>query len=48
MSALLMGFSTGAVAQDGTAADVAAVKNLIKSNPADLAKQMKAFYRSST
>lgn len=44
MSALLMGFSTGAVAQDGTAADVAAVKNLIKSNPADLAKQMKAFY----
>ena len=44
MGALLMGFSTGAVAQDGTAADVAAVKNLIKSNPADLAKQMKAFY----
>ena len=44
MGALLMGFSTGAVAQDGTKADVDAVKNLIKSNPADLAKQMKAFY----
>lgn len=41
---MLMGFSSAAVAQDGTAADVDAVKNLIKSNPADLAKQMKAFY----
>lgn len=44
MGALLLGFSTGAMAQDGTKADVDAVKNLIKSNPADLAKQMKAFY----
>ena len=44
MGALLLSFSTGAVAQDGTKADIDAVKNLIKSNPADLAKQMKAFY----
>ncbi len=44
MSALLMGFSTAATAQDGTAADVAAVKQLIQSHPADLAKQMKAYY----
>ena len=44
MSALLAGFSTGVAAQDGTAADVAAVKNLINSNSADLAKQMKAYY----
>ena len=44
MSALLMGFSTAATAQDGTAADVAAVKQLIQSRPADLAKQMKPFY----
>lgn len=47
MGALLMGFSTGAVAQDGTAADVAAVKNLIKSNPSDLAKQMKNYYKKN-
>jgi len=44
MGALLIGFSSAAVAQDGTAADVAAVKQLIKSKPADLVKQMKPFY----
>lgn len=44
MSALLMGFSTGAVAQDGTSADIAAVKSLIQSKPADIAKAMKPFY----
>ena len=44
MGALLMGFSTGAMAQDGTKADVDAVKSLIKSNPADLAKLMKGYY----
>jgi len=47
MGALLMGFSTGAVAQDGTKADVEAVKNLIKSKPADFDKQMKAFYKKN-
>jgi len=44
MGALLMGIGTAAMAQDGTKADVDAVKALIKSKPADLAKQMKAFY----
>ena len=44
MGALLMGFSGSAMAQDGTKADVDAVKNLIKSNPADMAKAMKPFY----
>lgn len=44
MGALLMGFSTVAKAQDGTAADVAAVKQLIQSHPADMAKAMKPFY----
>ena len=44
MGALLMGFGTAATAQDGTKADVDAVKALIKSKPADLAKQMKAYY----
>ena len=44
MSALLMGFSMGTMAQDGTKADIDAVKNLIKSNPADMGKAMKPFY----
>ena len=46
-SALLMGFSTAALAQDGTAADIDAVKNLIKSKPADLSKQMNNFYKKN-
>ncbi|MCR4810180.1 MAG: hypothetical protein K5896_10035 [Prevotella sp.] len=47
VSALLMGFSTAALAQDGTAADIDAVKNLIKSKPADLSKQMNSFYKKN-
>ena len=47
MGALLLGFSIGAMAQDGTKADVDAVKNLIKSNPADMAKAMKPFYKEN-
>lgn len=47
MGALLMGFSTAAMAQDGTKADVEAVKQLIKSKPADMGKQMKAFYKEN-
>ena len=43
MSLVLAGFSTTAMAQDGTKADVAAVKEIIKSNPADLDKQLKAY-----
>ena len=44
MGALLMGFGTVAMAQDGTKADVDAVKALIKSKPADITKAMKPFY----
>ena len=47
VSALLMGFSTAALAQDGTAADIDAVKNLIKSKPADFSKQMNSFYKKN-
>ncbi len=47
VSALLMGFSTAALAQDGTAADIDAVKSLIKSKPADLSKRMNAFYKKN-
>ena len=47
MSALLMGVSTAAMAQDGTKADVEAVKSLIKSKPADLDKQLKDFYKKN-
>jgi len=47
MGALLLGCSTGAMAQDGTKADIDAVKNLIKSNPADMAKAMKPFYKEN-
>jgi tetratricopeptide (TPR) repeat protein len=43
MSFVLAGFSTTAMAQDGTKADVAAVKEIIKSNPADIDKQLKAY-----
>lgn len=44
MGALLMGIGTAAMAQDGTANDIAAVKSLIKNKPADLKKQLKAYY----
>ena len=47
MSALLMGFSTAAVAQDGTAADIDAVKNLVKAKPADYAKQIKNYVKAN-
>ena len=40
---MLAGFSTTALAQDGTQADVDAVKKLISSNPSDLDKQLKPF-----
>ena len=40
----LMGVSATALAQDGTKADVDAVKKMISSKPADFDKQMKAYY----
>ena len=44
MGALMLSIAAPAVAQDGTKADVAAVKNLIASKPADMTKAMKPFY----
>lgn len=44
---LLTGFGTVAQAQDGSKADVDAVKKIISSNPADLDKQMKPFYKAN-
>ena len=47
MGALTLGFSASVMAQDGSKADVAAVKNIISSKPADLDKQMKPFYKAN-
>ena len=47
MGAMLMGFSTAALAQDGTPADIDAVKNLVKAKPADYAKQIKAYLKAN-
>ena len=46
-AALLAGFSTAAMAQDGSKADIDAVKKIISSKPADLDKQMKPFYKAN-
>ncbi len=47
LTALTLGFSATVMAQDGTKADVAAVKNIISSKPADLDKQMKPFFKKN-
>ena len=47
MGVVLAGFSTSAMAQDGTKADIDAVKKIISSKPADLNDQMKAFYKKN-
>ena len=47
MGALMIGFSAQSMAQDGSQADVNAVKNIISSKPADLDKQMKPFYKAN-
>ena len=47
MGVVLAGFSTTAMAQDGTKADIDAVKKIISSKPADLAEQMKAFEKKN-
>ena len=46
-AALLTGFSSAAMAQDGTNADIDAVKKIISSKPADLDKQMKPYYKEN-
>ena len=47
MGALTLGFSTSVMAQDGSKADVDAVKRIISSKPGDLDKQMKPFYKAN-
>ena len=47
MGMLMTGFSTQLMAQDGSKADVDAVKRIISSKPADLDKQMKPFYKAN-
>ena len=46
-AALLTGFSMAATAQDGSKADIDAVKKIISSKPADLDKQMKPYYKEN-
>ena len=43
MGAMLFGCSLGTMAQDGTSADVDALKSMIKNKPADYDKQVKNF-----
>jgi tetratricopeptide (TPR) repeat protein len=47
MGVLTLGFGTTVMAQDGSKADVDAVKKLISSKPADLDKQMKPFFKAN-
>ena len=47
LGALTFGFSATVMAQDGSKADVDAVKRIISSKPADLDKQMKPFYKEN-
>ena len=47
MAVLTVGFGTTAMAQDGTKADLDAVKKIISSKPADLDKQMKPYYKEN-
>ena len=47
IAALTAGYSAAAMAQDGSKADVDAVKKIISSKPADLDKQMKPFYKAN-
>ena len=47
MGVLALGFSASVMAQDGSKADVDAVKRIISSKPADLQKQLKPFYNKN-
>lgn len=47
MGALMIGFGSPVMAQDGTKADIDAVKKIISSKPADLDKQMKPYYKEN-
>lgn len=47
MGVVLTGFSTSAMAQDGTKADVDAVKKMISSNTANIGDAMKPYYKKN-
>ena len=47
IAALTVGYSANALAQDGSKADIDAVKRIISSKPADLDKQMKPYYKAN-
>lgn len=47
MGVLTLGFSTSVMAQDGSKADVDAVKRIVSSKPADLDKQMKPYFKAN-
>ena len=47
IAALTAGYSANALAQDGSKADIDAVKKIISSKPADLDKQMKPFFKAN-
>ena len=47
MGVLTFGFSASVMAQDGSKADVDAVKRIISSKPADLDKQMKPYFKAN-
>lgn len=47
IAALTAGYSASATAQNGTEADVQAVKDIISKKPTDLDKQMKPFYKAN-
>ena len=47
IAALTVGYSANALAQDGSKADIDAVKKIISSKPADLDKQMKPYYKAN-
>lgn len=47
MGALTLGFSTSVMAQDGTKADVDAVKKIISSKPEDMKDAMKPYYKKN-
>ena len=47
ITALTLGYSANVMAQDGSKADIDAVKSIISNKPADLDKQMKAYYKAN-
>ena len=47
VAALMTGFGATAMAQDGSKADIDAVKKIISSKAADVDKQLKPFFKAN-